>query len=458
MPNNFAIINNMTQTSHFMQKELLPVSSHGLTSKREAMIVALNNTLQTHAAANTEDNEILTGLILIDIRDFRELNRSFGSELGNQILQLIQQRLNTLPENTFNNYYLGNDEFGVVLPELKRSGLTILCTEQLLALFKNVFEALNHTLKITVNCGVAYNYGAHTDPFKLLYDAEDALQQAKIAKQPYRLLGPEHQQEANKQRWQLLNDLHSAMQDDDLSLYFQPKLCLNPSNSQYSKGSAEALIRWESTTHGIVSPNVTLPLIEHLGSEIDLIRWLLNTALKKLTLTDQKGIANSSVSINIPAATVTTKALFELVGEALTIWDIEPERLTLEITEDILIKDKELAFDYLSKIRDAGIKIAIDDFGTGYSSLAYFKHIPADELKIDRAFIHNMLINEADRNLVKWIIELAHTFKLSVVAEGVEDKQTLDLLTSMGCDYAQGFYISRPMPYLKYLDWLAEHS
>ena len=129
---------------------------------------------------------------------------------------------------------------------------------------------------------------------------------------------------------------------------------------------------------------------------------------------------------------------------------------SLEITEDVLIKDKELAFDYLSKVRETGVRISIDDFGTGYSSLAYFKHIPADELKIDRFFVKNMLDNEGDRNIVKLIIDLAHTFNLDVVAEGVENNETLDLLKSMGCDYAQGYLISRPIPYADYLIWLKE--
>jgi diguanylate cyclase (GGDEF)-like protein len=419
------------------------------------MLSSLKKAMQ-HNSANDEQPsaECFAGLMIIDIRDFRELNRSFGNTVGNEILQAISLRLHTLPAERFYTFYLGGDEFGIVLPALARSGLTILCAEQVLALFRDIFEADNHTLKITVNCGLAYNYGAHENPLTLLYDAEDALQQAKIANQPYQLLGTHHQPEGDKQKWLLLNDLHNAMQDDELSLYYQPKIALNDNSSTATSHSAEALIRWESDAHGLVAPNITLPLIEHLGSEIDLIRWLLNTALKQLTQSDNNNGPAFNVSVNIPAATVTSKALFELVGEALTIWNVDPERLTLEITEDILIKDKELAFDYLSKVRDTGVKIAIDDFGTGYSSLAYFKHLPADEIKIDQLFIRNMLKDQADHNLVKWIIELAHAFNLSVVAEGVEDEATLDMLKSMGCNYAQGFYIARPLPYQQYLEWL----
>jgi len=425
-----------------------------LTSQRDQMLAALKAAM--HHNSNKDEQpvtEFFAGLMIIDIRDFRELNRSFGDTVGDEILQAISLRLQTLPEDRFKAFYLGADEFGIVLPALTRSGLTILCAEQVLALFRDIFEADNHTLKITVNCGLAYNFGAHENPLTLLYDAEDALHQAKKANQPYQLLGTQHQPEGDKQKWLLLNDLHNAMQDDELSLYYQPKISLN---GDVSTNCAEALIRWESEAHGLLAPNITLPLIEHLGSEIDLIRWLLNTALKQLTQSENNCSSFFNVSINIPAATVTSKALFELVGEALTIWDVDPERLTLEITEDILIKDKELAFDYLSKVRDTGVKIAIDDFGTGYSSLAYFKHLPADEIKIDQLFVRNMLKDEADHNLVKWIIELAHAFNLNAVAEGVEDKNTLEMLKHMGCNYAQGYYISRPMPYQQYLEWLSQ--
>lgn len=414
------------------------------------------NQLQ-NCLTNSEKNKSLVGLIVIDVRDFRELNRSFGEDCGNTILDTIYLRLVSLAAQQLETFYLGNDEFAIVIPKLKSPGFAVLNVEWILSKFKEIFEWNKHTLKITVNCGVAYNYEAHSDAYKLLYDAEVALSQAKALNQPFQMLGKNEQQQSDQLKWELLNSLHEAMQDNELTLYYQPKICLHDNLNEdntinKSLQSSEVLIRWENQTHGLLSPDVTLPLIEHLGSEIELIRWLINTALKHISDSEKP----RSVSINIPATSVTSQTLYQVIAEALAIWQVNPAQLTLEITEDVLIRDKELAFDYLSKVRETGVKIAIDDFGTGYSSLAYFKHIPADELKIDRAFIKNMLHDESDRNIVKLIIELAHSFKLLVVAEGVEDQETLDLLRAMKCDYAQGFLISKPMPYKKYMQWLAD--
>ena len=434
------------------------LDSPQLPPQRHTLLQALEHTLGSSdidSERESDTAECLTALAIIDVRDFHELNRSFGSACGDAILLAIHERLKQLSDKTFAVHYLGNDEFAVLLPQLKSPDLAVICAEQILALFKGVFEWQNHSLKITVNIGIAYNYEHHIDANKLLLDTELALKHAKTSNQAYTMLGKNEQQSSDQLKWELLNNLHVAMQEDELELYYQPKLCINPSHkNQHSANNAEALIRWPTVDHGLISPDITIPLIEHLGSELDLISWLVNTALKHLSEMDEH--YKGGVSVNIPANSVTSKTLYSLVAQALTQWHVEPNRLTLEITEDVLIKDKELAFDYLSKVRETGVRISIDDFGTGYSSLAYFKHIPADELKIDRFFVKNMLDNKGDRNIVKLIIDLAHTFNLEVVAEGVENNETLDLLRSMGCDYAQGYLISRPIPYNDYLSWLKE--
>lgn len=434
-----------------------------LINQRELLLVALQ-----HYLSNVGEGE-QCGLIIIDIRDFRLLNRSFGTQLADNVLAMIAARLNGLDKSLFEHYYLGNDEFGIILPKLARAGVALLLAEQLLQLFKDVFVLDEHTLKITVNAGISLSDTEVSEQKKMgnatalaqLYDAEEALLLAKEHNQPYRLYA-ENRAKPQPLQWQLLNDLHVAMRNDEMSLYYQPKIALadhhrEPASNVSKKNCyAEALVRWQTQSHGLITPNVTIPLIEHLGSEADLIRWLLHSALKQLTEADANSTLCHHVSINVPATTITTPQLHTDLTQALSLWDIDPSRLTLEITEDVLIDDKEQAFDHLSKIRETGVKIAIDDFGTGYSSLAYFKHIPADEIKIDQAFIRGMRDNDSDRILVKWIIELAHAFNLIAVAEGVEDQQTLDLLKQMHCDYAQGYVFSRPLPFNEYAKWLSD--
>ncbi len=417
-----------------------------MQSHRDQLVATLQQTL----SANSEPARHCA-LAILDIRDFRELNRSFGFGCGDYILQEIAARISALHNEKFLSYYLGNDEFGVLLPELKSPGFAVIAAEQIASCFRENFEWNNHLLKISINIGIAYNYDHHDDAYTLVYDAELALKQAKIDNQPYRVLGKSAQPDSDQTKWALLNDLHTAMQQDELELYYQPKLALH-SHRADERQQAEALIRWPSAEHGLVAPDVTIPLVEHLGSELDLVNWLVNTALKQLSELD--GDHDCAVSVNVPANSVTSKTLYRQVADAIDLWQIQPSRLTLEITEDVLIADKELAFDHLSKIRDLGTRISIDDFGTGYSSLAYFKHIPADELKIDKMFVRQMLSSAADRKIANMIIELAHTFDLLVVAEGVEDSETLDTLADMGCDYAQGFLISKPLPFSSYRNWL----
>ncbi|MGB5325026.1 MAG: GGDEF domain-containing phosphodiesterase [Pseudomonadales bacterium] len=436
----------------------VPTAAVGMQSARAALLECITGGL----ASDPPHRQV--GLVLLDIREFRELNRSFGEDCGNAVLQEIDRRLAALPQPAFTRFYLGNDEFAVVLQDLKSPGFAVLGVEQLIDEFKRVFDWNHHTLKITVNCGLAYNYDAHQDPLKLLYDAETALQRAKQQNQPYQLLGKNEQAEVDQLKWQLLNDLHTAMRDDNLTLYYQPKVPLRASGENDKTGvvnagglSAEALIRWETAEHGIIAPHTTLPLIEHLGSEVELIRWLVNTALKKISELQASG-NTVSLSVNVPPASVSTRELYAILREAFSLWKVPPALLTLEITEDALIRDKEEAFNHLSKLRALGVRIAIDDFGTGYSSLAYFKHLPADELKIDRAFIAGLLDDTASRSIVKLVIELAHSLGLSVVAEGVEDQRTMDRLAEMDCDYAQGFFIAKPMPAEQFRVWLDQHS
>lgn len=431
-----------------------------LTHQRQQLIKILDKEL------SIADERLHCVLATIDVRDFRELNHSFGIECGDQVLQEIDTRLTQITSNRSKHFYLGNDEFAVVIFDVVSAGVAVVFIENILAQFRKTFDIGQHSLKITINCGVAHNFSQHSDTNQIIFDSELALKQAKASNQPYIWLEKEEQQRSNRSKWRLLNSLHNAIEDDQLSLYYQPKVPLAPRHTRSKNHcGAEALIRWETLDQGVIAPKITLPLIEHLGSEIELIEWLVTSSLKYLQELDQEMEQEKStikltptVSVNIPPSLETTRVLPQIVSEALSLWSISPERLTLEITEDILIRDKEKAFDHLSKIRDLGVRISIDDFGTGYSSLAYFKHIPADELKIDQSFITNMISSEADKTIVRLIIDIAHAFDLTVVAEGVEDKATADLLIEMGCDYAQGFLYSKPIPKQDYAEWLNKNS
>jgi EAL domain-containing protein (putative c-di-GMP-specific phosphodiesterase class I) len=211
-------------------------------------------------------------------------------------------------------------------------------------------------------------------------------------------------------------------------------------------------MRWNSSSRGLVSPDVFIPLAERTGQIRKLTIWALNTALRQANEWRYDG-GRLSVSVNLPGALATQRELPDLVENALRLWGNEKTQLVLEITERSLM-DREQGFDALRQIRALGVKIAIDDFGTGYSCLAYFKDIPADELKIDKSFVAEMLTDQASADITSLIIDLAHRFKLSVSAEGVEDEATLAALKTIGCDVAQGYLFAKPMTCDAFQKWL----
>jgi len=215
---------------------------------------------------------------------------------------------------------------------------------------------------------------------------------------------------------------------------------------------AEALIRWHLPDHGYVPPEELIALALVSGRSYELTRWVINRALRYQR--EWKEDFTLPLAINLPADLVSSPDLANMLQSALAIWGADPASVTVEITEGAVIEDKEAGFHNLEQLRSLGLGLSIDDFGTGFSSLSYFKEIPATEIKIDRSFVMRLLEDEQDQNLVKIIIDIGHLFNLEVVAEGVEDSATLDILRELGCDIVQGFLFARPMPEAELREWL----
>jgi EAL domain-containing protein (putative c-di-GMP-specific phosphodiesterase class I) len=218
---------------------------------------------------------------------------------------------------------------------------------------------------------------------------------------------------------------------------------------------AEALVRWQHRTRGPLSPELFIPVAERTGQIRPLTLWAMNTALRQASEWSHS-LGRISVAVNVPPELVAQPDLPELVESALKLWGREHVQLALEITERSLVAAPERSFRILSRIRELGVKISIDDFGTGYSCLAYFRNIPADELKIDKNFVSGLLEDPACVEIASVIIDLAHRFGLSVVGEGVEDEATMAALKERHCDLAQGFLYGRPMTHEQFQHWLDE--
>ena len=391
------------------------------------------------------------GLLLVDIKGFRKINSVFGIDSGDQILKETLVRLKNAFSKNDHIYRLGNDEFAIILPGLLNPNLVNLAANKVSKVLGEHYTFGQSNLKLGLNIGSAYL----ADNFSiddLLRNAEASLVLAKTSGKTY-VVRDFIEQSNDERNLNLETELHEALTKNTMELYYQPKVDLYSGNPTHS----EALVRWTSPSSGPVSPMIFVPIIEQIGRMEDLTKWAVNTAIRQAkewpTLWGEL-----SVAVNVCPSLVDDPELLNFVSNAITIWDIDPARLTLEITEGSIIQDQQASFANLTNIKKRGVKISIDDFGTGYSSLAYFKNIPADELKIDKSFVFNMLENEGDKHITHVITNLAHKFNLSVVAEGVETKEVLYALIDAHCDFAQGFYFSKPLPQEAFINWLEKYN
>jgi EAL domain-containing protein (putative c-di-GMP-specific phosphodiesterase class I) len=247
----------------------------------------------------------------------------------------------------------------------------------------------------------------------------------------------------------LTAELRQGIENGDLRLYYQPKVKLEDGRTE----GVEALVRWQHAERGFIPPDAFIGLAEETGLIKPLTVWVMNEALRQHKEWQQAGF-NIRMSVNVSARMLHDPQLVATVNDLLARWDVEPSYLELEITEGSLMVDPEGAMETLRQLRTAGVWSSIDDFGMGYSSLGYLKRLPVDELKIDKSFVMDMASSRDDASIVRSVVTLGHNLGLHVVAEGVDNKRTLDMLCAMGCDMAQGYYLSRPVAAEDLTEWL----
>jgi EAL domain-containing protein (putative c-di-GMP-specific phosphodiesterase class I) len=290
-------------------------------------------------------------------------------------------------------------------------------------------------------------------------DAEFLIQRAGIAMhlalqaESKYFVYTEEQDVYNPQRLILMGELRNAIDRDELFLHYQPKIDLN---TKHVTG-VEALIRWNHPNRGIVPPDEFIRVAEQTGLIKPLTFWCLHSSLRQWRVWEQEGI-NLVLSVNLSARSLMDPLLPDQVSEIIRSYHIPSEYLELEITESAIMADPARALENLSHLKRSGIRLSIDDFGTGYSSLGYLKKLPVDSLKIDKSFVFNMATEKDDVVIVKSTIDLAHNLGLTVVAEGVENQETLDQLIGMGCDTAQGYFMSRPLAPEQLNLWLTDST
>jgi EAL domain-containing protein (putative c-di-GMP-specific phosphodiesterase class I) len=311
-----------------------------------------------------------------------------------------------------------------------------------------------YSLDVGANVGVVLSPEHGTDPDMLLQRADVALNLAKGSSSRHVLYAPE-QDPHSPERLALVADLRRAISQSaeagELELHYQPKVELATGRLV----GAEALLRWRHPQRGLVPPDQVIPMAERTGLIDPLTRCVLNTALRQVRDWQALGL-HVPVAVNFSARNLQDADLPQLVAKLLMEHGVPGSQLLAEVTESQLMLDPELALRVLERLRALGVHVSIDDYGTGHSSLTYLNRLPADELKLDRSFIHGVSTNRGTASIVRSTTKLAHDLGLRVVAEGVEDRRSWDLMIQFGCDIVQGYFVSRPLPGPQFAAWAAE--
>ena len=386
-------------------------------------------------------------LILLNIRRITDVNVTLGHVVGDEVIKEVGRRLAALGNSDL-VARLSGDEFVLAYKQLPSDKI-----QQVIADISDAMDAEYRYQDISLHLQVTLGIGCFAPEstlVTLLRQADTALHHAKKQKLVYQI----YDQDIDKNTlvgFQLLNDLKSAIELEQLVLFYQPKLSISSGCIE----CVEALVRWQHPIKGLIFPDVFIPLAEKAGQMNALSRWVFQEVLLQYNRWISDGI-ELGISVNVSAENIANPEFCQWVPIATAESGVPPHAITIEITEDAVLSDPDAAIEVLCQWRDFGFKLSIDDYGTGYSSLAQLKKLPVKELKIDKSFVMQLMDQSEDRVIVNSTIQLAHNLSLSVVAEGVEDAQTLEWLKENGCENVQGYFISKAVPPESLAAWLKD--
>ncbi|MFH1493906.1 MAG: EAL domain-containing protein [Pseudomonadota bacterium] len=431
------IQNDVTERMHY-EEQLAYQSSHDTLTRLPNRNLAQDRLTQGILFARRTDS--LLGLILLDLDNFKVINDSLGHNIGDQLLQLMAQRISGCVRGGDTVARLGGDDFAVILADVSHEEDISRVTHKILAAIAEPATIDSHQLTITCSIGVSLFPRDGEDAFTLLKNADAAMYRAK--EQGHNSV-QYYTAEINSRAFQRLmmeNSLRTALERNEFSLHYQPQVSL--SSGQVI--GMEALLRWNHAEMGLVSPVNFIPLAEENGLIIPIGAWVLHTACKQTKAWHDAGLPPIRVAVNLSGRQFREN-IPQLVKKALEDSGLPPQYLELEITESIAMQHAESTEQTLGALRDMGVRLSIDDFGTGYSSLSYLKRFPINKLKLDQSFVRDIISDPDDAAISMAIIALAHGMKLEVIAEGVETESQLSFLRSHGCDAIQGYFFSRPV-------------
>ena len=375
--------------------------------------------------------------------------------LGVPTRQIMQDALRRIvgalrPADRF--IQLSDEKICIILPNLRSDALPLLAAGKIQQAFESPFRIEENLVTVRPVIGIATFPAQASNADELLVHADIAEGIARSRDIVHYVFHADDRRAADTYTG-LNTDLREAIRTNQLEVHYQPKIELKTGRCR----GVEALLRWTLPDQGAIPPPVIVRVAEGNGLIGALTEWVLNTTLRHQSEWKRQGII-LDVAVNLSTITLGDAELPGIVGHALGTWQSDPSSLTLKITEDATINDIDYSLAIMNQLKKLGVKLSVDDFGTGYSSLSYVKRFPLDELKIDKLFVQHMRNNKGDQQIVRSVIDLAHNFDLTVVAEGVEDEATLKELKRMGCDLAQGYIVSPAISSAALFAWLKRHN
>lgn len=385
------------------------------------------------------------GMFYLDLDNFKDINDTMGHDVGDQYLIETARRIESCIRKSDMACRLGGDEFTLLLNNISNESDVTKVAENLMIAISKPFTYKHHQIQAGGSLGIALYPRDGQDYHTLSKNADIAMFRAKKAGKNQFCYFQEIMNREVRERVDLENEMKKALENGEFQMYYQPKVDLQT----HKIIGAEALIRWIHPNRGMISPFEFIPVAEDTGMIVSIGQWILEESIRQAKYWQDNYLPDFSIAINLSVKQFRSGNLNSEVKVLLEEFQIKPSTVDLELTESVFALEKDDIYDMLRKFKDLGVKISLDDFGTGYSSLSYLKNFPIDVIKIDKSFVKDLGVTQSDDSIVDAIISMSHSLGLDIVAEGVETLEHAEFLATRQCQYAQGFYFSRPVPALE---------
>lgn len=433
---------------HKQQKSLQQMAHHDALTGLPNRLLLADRLAQS--IAKSDRNPTLHAVLFIDLDHFKQINDSLGHSVGDELLKAVSSRLLSCVRKEDTVARLGGDEFILLAENLEDADAIRKLAEKILASFNTPFEVGRRSLSVAASIGISIHPTDGDDTESLLRNADSAMYSAKNdGRNAYRFYSREMTELAIR-RMAIETELHQALGEGQLELYYQPQISLDSG----AVLGAEALLRWNHPSRGLLMPAEFIPIAEESTLINRLGIWVLHQACRQMRKWHDAGVSDFRLGINLSGRELWNNALLDKVDDALRQSGCAAELLELEITESFLVQQPEQTRQLLQELRNRGVSVAVDDFGTGYSSLSYLKQYPVSKLKIDQSFVRDIPVDIDDQAIVRAVIALGRSLDLTVIAEGVETETQAEFLKREGCHQAQGYLYAKPMPATQFEEFM----